>query len=59
MERGALFYFLLGAGVVIVPAVTDRLLKGRLPDGWRIALGLLAAAITGALIALIPKSLGL
>ena len=36
MERSILFYFLLGAGVVLVPALTDRLLKGRVTDWVRV-----------------------
>ena len=59
MEHGALFYFILGAAVVAVPALTDRLLKGRVGDWLRIALALLVAALTGAIIVLIARPLGL
>jgi hypothetical protein len=59
MERGALFYILLGAGTVLVPAITDRLLKDRVTAWLRIALDLLAAALTGAILALIARPLGL
>ena len=58
MERGALFYMLLGAAVVLVPALTDRLLKGRVADWLRVAIGFLAAALTGAIFVLIARSLG-
>jgi hypothetical protein len=59
MERGALFYILLGAGTVIVPTITDRLLKGRVANRRRIALDILAAALTGGILALIARPLGL
>ena len=52
MEHGALFYFILGAAVVAVPALADRLLKGRVGDWLRIALALLVAALTAAIIVL-------
>jgi hypothetical protein len=58
MEHGALFYILLGAGVVLVPAMTDRLLKGRVADGWRVALGFLAAALTGVILVVVARLLG-
>ena len=59
MERSTLFYLLLGAGVVLVPALTDRLLKGRVSDGSRIALGFVAAALTGIVLVLVAQPLGL
>jgi len=59
MEHGALFYFILGAAVVAVPALADRLLKGRVADWLRIALALLVAALTGAIIVLIARPLEL
>ncbi len=59
MERGALFYILLGAGTVIVPTITDRLLKGRVANWLRIALDILAAAFTVGILALIARPLGL
>ena len=59
MERGALFYFLLGAGTVIVPTITDRLLRDRVADWVRIVLALLAAVLTGAALVLLARLLGL
>ena len=59
MEHGALYYMLFGAAVVAVPAITDRLLKGRVTDGWRVALGFLSAALTALIFALITRPLGL
>ena len=59
MERGALFYILLGAGTIIVPTITDRLLKGRVANRLRIALDILAAAFTVGILALIARPLGL
>jgi hypothetical protein len=59
MEHGTLFYLLLGAGVVIVPALTDRLLKGRVADWLRVTLGFVAAALTGVIVVLIARPLGL
>jgi hypothetical protein len=55
MERGALYYMLFGAAVVAVPALVDRLLKGRVTDGWRLALVLIAAALVGVIGALIAR----
>ena len=59
MEHGVLFYLLLGASVVGVPAITDRLLKDRVPGWVRIALGFLVAALTGVILVLIARPLGL
>ena len=59
MQHGALFYILLGAGVVLVPAMTDRLLKDRVADWLRIVLGLVAAALTGVAAVLVARVLGL
>lgn len=59
MEHSLLFYVVLGAGTVLVPALADRLLKGRIADWLRVAIGLLAAASTGAIIVLIGRALGL
>jgi hypothetical protein len=59
MEHGTLYYVLLGAAVVAAPAITDRLLKGRVSNGWRFALAALAAALAGAILALIARPLGL
>lgn len=58
MEHGVLFYLLLGAAVVGVPAITDRLLKNRVAEWVRIALGFLVAALTGAIFVLIARLLG-
>jgi hypothetical protein len=55
MERGALYYMLFGAAVVAVPALVDRLLKGRVTDRWRVALVLVAAALVGVIGALIAR----
>lgn len=52
MEHGVLFYILFGASVVGVPAIADRLLKDRVPEWARIALGLLVAALTGLIFVL-------
>lgn len=54
-----MYYMLFGAAVVAVPALTDRLLKGRVTDGWRAALVLVAAALVGAIGTLIARMLGL
>jgi hypothetical protein len=59
MERGLLFYALLGAGVVLVPTVADRLLKGRVADWQRVVLGFVAAALTAVVLVLIARPLGL
>jgi hypothetical protein len=59
MERSALFYFLLGAGIVLVPAITDRLLKDRVANWLRIVLGFVAAALTGVALVLVARPLGL
>jgi hypothetical protein len=58
MERGALYYLLFGAAVVAVPALMDRLLKGRVTDRWRVALVLIAAALVGVIGALIARMPG-
>ena len=48
MDRSTLFYAVFGAAVIAVPAIfTERLLRGRVPDWLRIALGLVVAAATG------------
>jgi hypothetical protein len=59
MEHGMLFYILLGAAVVLVPAMTDRLLKDRVTGWLRVTLGFLAAALTGLIFAVIARPLGL
>jgi hypothetical protein len=59
MEHGALYYVLLGAAVVAAPAITDRLLKARVGNGWRFVLAVLAAALAGVFLALIARPLGL
>jgi hypothetical protein len=59
MERSVWFYILLGAGTVLVPSITDRLLKDRVSAWWRVTLDLVAAALTGAMLALIARPLGL
>lgn len=59
MEHGVVFYMLLGAAVVLVPAVADRLLKGRVADGVRIALGFLAAVLTAVVLVWAAGVLGL
>jgi hypothetical protein len=59
MQHGTLFYLLLGAGVVLVPAITDRLLKDRVAGWLRITLGFVAAALTGVILVLIARPLGL
>lgn len=59
MERSILFYFLLGAGVVLVPALTDRLFKGRVTDWVRVLIGFLAAALTGLVIVLMARQIDL
>jgi hypothetical protein len=59
MQHGILFYILLGAGVVLAPAMTDRLLKDRVADWLRIVLGLVAAALIGVAAVLIARVLGL
>ncbi|WP_295559733.1 hypothetical protein [uncultured Hyphomicrobium sp.] len=59
MEHGVVFYMLLGAAVVLVPAVADRLLKGRVADGVRIALGFLAAVLTAVVLVWAAGLLGL
>ena len=59
MERSALYYVLLGAAVVAAPAITDRLLKARVSNGWRFVLAILAADLAGVILALIARLLGL
>jgi hypothetical protein len=59
MQHGTLFYLLFGAGIVIVPAITDRLLKDRVAGWLRITLGFVAAALTGVILVLIARPLGL
>ena len=59
MERGILFYFLLGAVVVGVPALTDRLLKGRVSDTRRYALSTLAVVVAVVLLVLLARPLSL
>jgi hypothetical protein len=59
MDRSLLFYVLLGAGVVLVPAISDRLLKGRVADGLRVVLGFIVAAATALVLVLIARPLGL
>jgi len=59
MERSTFFYLLLGAGVVAVPALTHRLLAGRVTEGLRTVLGILAAVLTALLLVLIARPLGL
>jgi hypothetical protein len=59
MEHSTFFYLIMGASVVLVPAITDRLLKGRVTVGWRLALVLLAAALTGVILVLIARLLAL
>lgn len=58
MDHGVLFYLVLGASIVGVPAIADRLLKDRVADWLRIALGLLVAALTGVILVLIARLLG-
>jgi hypothetical protein len=59
MEHGALYYVLLGAAVVAAPAITDRLFKARVSNGWRFVLAILAAALAGVVLALVARPLGL
>lgn len=59
MNRSLVFYLLLGFGVVFVPAVLDRLLRGLVADGWRAAVGLLAAVLTALFITIVTRLLGL
>ena len=59
MEHGTLFYILFGAGVVLVPAITERLLKNRVSAGWRAVLAICSAVLFGAILALIARPLGL
>jgi hypothetical protein len=58
MDRTTLFYIVFGAAVVAVPAILDRLLEGRFTVGWRIVIGLFAAALLGLILALIGRLLG-
>ena len=59
MEHGAWFYLLLGALIVGVPAITDRLLKDRVAEWVRMALGFLVAALTGVILVLAARLLKL
>jgi hypothetical protein len=59
MQHGTLFYLLLGASVVVVPAMTDRLLKDRVSAGWRAVIAICAAGLAGAILVLIARPLGL
>lgn len=59
MDSGVLLYMLLGAGVVLAPALSDRLLRGRVADGLRIALGFASAALTAIVLVLIARAAGL
>jgi len=57
MEQGFLFYFILGASVVGVPAITDYLLKRRAPQRVRVAIGFAAAVAAALVVVLVGKSL--
>ena len=59
MEHGALYYVLLGAVVAAAPAITDRLFKDRVSNGWRFVLAILAAALAAIILALVASPLGL
>jgi hypothetical protein len=59
MDRSTLFYVVFGAAVIAVPAIfAERPLRGRVPDWLRIALGLVVAAATGLILALIGRLMG-
>jgi hypothetical protein len=58
MEHGTLYYLVLGAGVVLVPAITDRLLKDRVAGWLRITLGVVAVATFAVLLVVISRLLG-
>jgi hypothetical protein len=57
--RKSVFYLLFGFAIVAVPAITDRLLNGRVTTGWRFALGLHAVALTGAMAVVIARLLAI
>jgi hypothetical protein len=50
-----LFYLAFGASVVLIPALADRVLKGRVRESWRRGLYFLVAALTGVLFSLIAR----
>lgn len=59
MERSALFYLVFGASVILVPAIVDRMLKGRVADWQRFVAGTLATVAAGVFLVLIARPLGL
>ena len=59
MERSALFYFVFGAGVIIVPAIVERLLEGRIAGWPRFVLSTLATILAGLFLVLIARPLGI
>ncbi len=58
MDKFALFYFVFGAAVIAIPTLTDRLLQNRVPDWARMVLGFIVAAVTGLILALLGRLLG-
>lgn len=59
MERSILFYILLGAAVVTIPAMIERLLKDRVNYGWRFVISLFATVATAVLLVVVARPLGL
>ncbi len=59
MERSLLFYALLGAVVVGVGAISDRLLNDRMGNGPRFVVSTLLTVLACVILVLISRPLGL
>ena len=59
MDRGLLFYFLLGIVAVGAGGLSDRALKHRMGHGARYAVSLLVTALACVILVLIARPLGL
>ena len=59
MDRSLIYLLLMGAAIGLAPNITERLLRDRVSGLLRIALGIAAAALTGATFVLVAWLVGL
>ena len=57
MANSLLLSFILGASVVGAPAITDRVLKHRVPEWARAAVGLTVAVMAALVVVLVGRAL--